>query len=108
MKKIYLILLIVLSLNACQKDALIVELEKIFIQINAPKPTDPMLGTAMNLTLKPGGKADFLPSGDIIHEATYKIKGDKVLVQALNQTFKFTVVSDLELHGENGEILELQ
>jgi hypothetical protein len=108
MKKINLMLFIVLSLNACKKDALVITQERTFVQVNAPMPIDPSLGTAVHLTLKPGGKAEFLPGGDIVYEATYKIDGDKIIVDALNRTFKFTVISNSELHGENGEILKLE
>lgn len=102
-------LFVLLSLTACKKDAITVDQEKVFVQSNASKPTDPILGTSMNLTLKPGGKANILPGGDIVYQATYKIKGDKIEVKAemINQKFKFTVISESELHGEHGEILTL-
>ena len=43
MKKIYLLLILIVSLNACKKDALIVNEEKSYFQINAPAPVDSML-----------------------------------------------------------------
>ena len=110
MKKIYLLLILVVSLNACKKDALIVDEEKSYFQINAPAPVDPMLGTAIYLTSKPDGTGGFLLNGDIISQAKYKVRGNKIIVDVadLNKTFRFTIISDTELHGEKSEILKLQ
>ena len=110
MKKIYLLLILIVSLNACKKDALIVDEEKSYFQINAPAQVDPIIGTAIDLTLKPDGTGDLLPTGDIVYQAKYKIRGDKIIVDVadLNKTFRFTIVSDTELHGEKGEILKLR
>ena len=110
MKKNYLLLILCVSLNACKKDALIVDEEKSYFQINAPAPVDPMLGTPIYLTLKPDGTGGFLLNGDIISEAKYKVRGNKIIVDVadLNKTFRFTIVSYTELHGEKGEILKLR
>lgn len=111
MKKIYLMLFILLSLGACKKDALAVDEEKSYLQTNASATTDPMFPAPIRLTLKPNGIASIAPSGsDIVYSATYKMNGDKITVTVNdfeNMKFKFTVISDLELHGENGEILKL-
>ena len=47
MKKNYLLLILCVSLNACKKDALIVDEEKSYFQVNAPAPVDPIMGTAI-------------------------------------------------------------
>lgn len=107
MNKIYLMLLVLLSLSACKKDALTIDAEKIYVQSNAAKATDPMFSNALYLSLKPDGIAGINPGGDIIYQASYKIKGDKITVSVtdFNMKFKFIVISDSELHGENGEVL---
>ena len=69
-----------------------------------------MLGTAIYLTLKPDGTGGFLLNGDIISEAKYKVRGNKIIVDVadLNKTFRFSILSDTELHVEKGEILKLR
>jgi hypothetical protein len=97
-----------LSLGACKKDALEVKQEKTFMQIKAQPATD-LPGGGIVLTLKPDGTAGIDPGGDILWAATYKISGNKITVKLLdtNTKYKFTIVSDVEIHGENGEILKL-
>ena len=103
------LLLMTLGLASCKKDALEVKEAKEFRQVNAPPATDPLLGTAMYLILKPNGAAGFLPGGDIVWTATYNISGKTINVKVpdINTRYKFSVISDEELHGENGEILKL-
>ena len=43
MKKIYFLFILIVSLNACKKDALIVDEEKSYFQINAPAQVDLLL-----------------------------------------------------------------
>ena len=49
-------------------------------------------------------------NGYIISEAKYKVRGNKIIVDVadLNKTFRFTILSDTELHVEKGEILKLR
>lgn len=111
MKKFtFLILGIVLCLMACKKDALEIKEEKEYVQINAPEPVFPYEGSIVILTLKPNGKADVLPGGDIVYRASYKIKGKKIKVEIADVSLRltFTIVSPTELHGEHGEILKLR
>ena len=110
MRKNYLLLILCVSLNACKKDALIVDEEKSYFQINGPAPVDPTMGTSTYLILKPDGTAGFFPNGDIISLAKDKVRGNKIIVDVadLNKTFRFTIVSNTELHGEKGEILKLR
>lgn len=109
-KLIACVLLLTICFTACKKDALKVNEEKRYAQTNAQPPTDPILGTAVHLTLKPNGRADILPGGDIVWAGSYDISGTKLTVKVdeLDMKFRFTIVSEEELHGENGEILKLQ
>ncbi|MBS7565801.1 hypothetical protein KHS38_15445 [Mucilaginibacter sp. Bleaf8] len=102
------LLVLVLLLSACKKDALKVDEEKHYEQVNASPSTDPIIGSAISLTLKPDGVGDIVPGGDIRWNATYKISGKKltVAVKDIDHKFEFTIISDDEIHGENGEILK--
>lgn len=104
------LLLTVFCFTACKKDALKVNEEKHYVQTNAQTPSDPLLGTATDLTLKPNGRANILPGGDIVWTGDYDISGRKltVTVAELNTKFLFTIISEEELHGEHGEVLKLQ
>lgn len=109
-KLIICTLLLTICFTACKKDALKVNEEKRYIQTNAQPPSDPILGTAVHLTLKPNGRADILPGGDIMWAGDYDVSGRKLTVNVaeLNTKFRFTIINKEELHGENGEILKLQ
>jgi hypothetical protein len=102
-----LLSLVILLSTACKKDALEVKEEKRFMQTNA-HITDPMFG-AVSLTLRPNEQALINPGGDIVWSATYKISGKDLTVKVpdIDSKFKFSIVSDKELHGSNGEILQL-
>jgi hypothetical protein len=111
MKKFtFLILGIVSCLMACKKDALKIKEDKEYIQINAREPVSAYENSAIYLTLKPNGKADVLPGGDIVYRASYKIKGKKIKVEIADISLRltFTIVSPSELHGEHGEVLMLR
>ncbi|MEP6612739.1 MAG: hypothetical protein ABJA76_12665 [Mucilaginibacter sp.] len=103
-----LMFIAVLSLNACKKDALEIKVEKTYAQARTAPATDLVEG-GITLTLKPDGTAGINPGGDIVWSSTYDISGKKITVKVrdLNTTYKFTVISDEEIHGEHGEILKL-
>jgi hypothetical protein len=102
------LLVAVLCLNACKKAALEVKAEKRYAQALTTPATD-LAGGGMTLTLKPGGTAGINSGGDIVWSGTYNISGKKITVKVpdMNTTYKFTVISDEEIHGEHGEILKL-
>ncbi|WP_158825721.1 hypothetical protein [Mucilaginibacter lacusdianchii] len=104
-----LFLCMCLWLSSCKKDALQVEEEKEYLQTNASPIVDPMFSTATHLLLKPGNIAYINPGGDIMWDATYKISGKKLTVKMKDSDsqFKFTIVSEEELHGQDGEVLKL-
>jgi len=108
MKSLYFLLLMIVSISACKKDALEVKQEKEFIQVTLQPATD-LAGGGIDLILKPDGTANINPGGDIVWSATYDISGKKitVTVQQTNSKYKFTVISDEEIHGDGGEILKL-
>ncbi len=108
-KSLYILLAATLSLGACKKDALQVKTEKEYIQNTTPGAATGLLGGGLDLILKPGGTASFNPGGDIIWGATYDISGKKITVkvQQLNTKYLFTIISDEEIHGANGEVLKL-
>jgi hypothetical protein len=108
-KIFYSLLIMVVGLGACKKDALEIKEEKEFMQVNARPATDPILGTAVHLVLKPNGVASIKPGGDIVWTATYNISGKTITVKVrdTNSTYKFNVISSEEIHGEHGEILKL-
>jgi len=102
------VLIAVLGLAACKKDALKVDTEKYYVQASSAPVTD-LLGGGMSLTLKPNGTADINPGGDIVWSGTYNISGKKITVKVpdINIKYNFTIVSNDEIHGENGQILKL-
>jgi hypothetical protein len=104
----FCLLVIILSMGACKKDALVVDTEKRYNQVNIEKPVD-LLGGGVMLVLKPDGIADINPGGDIIWNGTYKISGNKISVKAtqIDTKFNFTIISNEELRGSNGEVLKL-
>lgn len=107
-KNLSVLLLIILCMGACKKDALQVNEEKEFIQVNAATATD-LVGGGVDLLLKPNGIAGINPGGDIVWNATYDISGNKlpVKIKETNTKYQFTIISDEEIHGQNGEILKL-
>jgi hypothetical protein len=109
MQKAFYLFVVLLSLVGCKKDALQIREEKSYHQVNAAPTTDRLLGNAVSLTLKPGGSALINPGGDIMWSASYKISGSKIKVHVpdLDKNYQFTIISDNELHGENGEVLRI-
>jgi hypothetical protein len=104
----YVFLMLMILLAGCKKDAMEVKVEKRFAQVNAAVSTDPRFG-GVTLTLSPNGIASINPGGDIMWSATYKIRGNTltIKVQEIDSEFRFTIVSDQELSGSNGEVLKL-
>jgi hypothetical protein len=105
MKKIYLVLLIAISLSACKKDALKVDAEKTYIEQGVSSGTLGFGGVI--LKLMPDGKADILVGGDAWYRTTYKIKGDKLILIGDTQNDEFKIISDTELRYQNNRVLKL-
>lgn len=108
LKTLVFLLIAALSFTACKKDALEVKTEKTFVSATSTPATD-LAGGRTELTLKPGGSASILPGGDILWNGTYKISGKKitVYVQQSDEKYRFTIISDTEIHSEYGEVLKL-
>lgn len=104
MKKIYLVLLIAISLSACKKDILKVETEKTYVEEGVSAGTLGFGGII--LKLMPDGKADILVGGDVFYRTTYKIKGNKLIVEG-EQNDEFKIISDTELRYQNNRVLKL-
>lgn len=107
-KNVLLMLIMLISLSACKKDALKVDTEKRYVQKSNAPATD-LAGGGMTLVLKPDGVADFVPGGDIAYRGTYDISGKKITVKIpdLDKKYRFTIISDQELEAEDGEKLNL-
>lgn len=107
------LLFVSMILVSCKKDALRIEKEKRYIQVNAGPgfgPGDENSRTLI-LTLYPRGEANLIPGGDVGFTSKYKIRGKEITVEIVppNEPLKllFTVVSEKELRGEQGQILRL-
>jgi hypothetical protein len=102
------ILLLTLAMG-CKKDAITVEANKTFREINVPPPTDPMFSNAMVVLLSPGGNAGISFGGDAIYPATYTISGKnlKIIDTGFEKTYKLKIISNTELNYE-GRILRLE
>ncbi|PTT00001.1 hypothetical protein DBR11_11135 [Pedobacter sp. HMWF019] len=105
------LLFVFVNLVSCKKDALHIDQQKRYYQINASPGMDAEVSAAIILTLYPKGEANLIPGGDIGYASKYKIKGKEITVE-INPpnpplTSYFTIISDTELHGKNGEILML-
>jgi len=103
-----MLFLTLISFSACKKDAIKIDTEKRYTQEKSVPATD-LAGGAMTLVLKPDGMADFNPGGDIVYRGNYDISGKKITVKIpdLDMKYKFTIISEQELQGENGEKLTL-
>lgn len=102
------VLIGIVAFSSCKKDALKITTEKTYSQPSVEAAHD-LYGGAMSLTLKPGGMASINPGGDIVYSGNYDISGHKITVKVEQTQSKyiFTIISDEEIHGENGEILML-
>lgn len=105
MKKIYLILLLAISLSACKKDALKVESDKTYVEQGVSSGSGSLGFGGVILKLMPDGNADILVGGDAFSRTTYKIKGDKLTIGD-NEEFK--IISETELRYQNTRVLKLE
>lgn len=107
--RLIILLVATICMVSCKKEALVVKKNMHYYQINTdPKDVDGIF--SQSITLGPNGQAGFRPGGDIEYKATYKIKGKKITVTIIKDpklTSYFTIISDTELHAENGAILML-
>ncbi|MFD0941026.1 hypothetical protein [Pedobacter boryungensis] len=105
---IALFIISIFLLSSCKKDQLIVDQEKVFIQVDHGDSGFPY-NSGWQLTLKPDGIADVLPTGDIVWRGTYKISGSLITVKADNVTYKFEIISKTEIKEKTyGTVLKLQ
>jgi hypothetical protein len=105
---IALFIISIFLLSSCKKDQLIVDQEKVFLQVDHGDSGFPY-NSGWHLTLKPGGAAEILPSGDIWWRGTYKISGSLITVKADNVTYKFEILSETEIKDKTyGVVLKLQ
>lgn len=114
MRIVLSVLLLAFLVTGCKKK-LDVKEDKYFEQVNWVDPggeRDPIAGTGpMHLELRKNGQAFLYPgSGDIVWDGTYKISGDKlkVTITGMNQSYKFSILSNEELKAESGELLHLK
>lgn len=99
------IILIVLSFSSCKKDKLKIYSVQKFSQLDWKKSSDSFYDNPYQLTLSPGNVADILPGGDVIHRGTYKISGSSITVKADGETYKFEILSELEVKELSNNIV---
>jgi hypothetical protein len=103
-----MILLLICGLTACKKEPITEKKGLVYIDQKAIGSTY----GGWSITLLPDFKAEIVPGGDIVYRATYKIKGSlktkgsmlSITIDNANtstDTFKFIIVSETELAGEN-------
>jgi hypothetical protein len=98
------LILLVFSLNACKKDAISVKTEKAYFERVVLQPGD--WYTGMGLRLQPNGIATLIEGGDAASVGKYKIRGNKLTLNIVGiKPFKFTIISEQEIHAETGEKL---
>lgn len=103
------IALVTVLIISCKKDKLTVDEEQLFLQADFKPLSDFPYNGGWQLTLKTGGVADIVPSGDIIYRGTYKVKGDKLSVTTDQSKFEFLIVSKEELkETKYGVVLKLK
>ncbi len=96
-----LCLLVITIFISCQKSDLEVETEKSYVDLNHVPTHD--LDGRYSITLYPDGKANMLPTGDIMLRGTYKIKGSKLYVYIKEfQNTEFDILSKKEIRETNG------
>lgn len=99
----------ILLFSACKKDQLTVNQEKIFLQVDFKATNSSPYNSGWQVTLKPDGVADIIPSGDIIWRGTYEINGSSLTVKTDNQTYQFRIISETEIKEKNsGVVLRLK
>jgi len=105
---IALFIISIFFLSSCKKDQLVVDQEKVFLQVDHGDSGFPY-DSSWHLTLKLGGVAEILPGGDIWWRGTYKINGSLITVKADNVTYKFEILSETEIKDKTyGVVLKLQ
>ncbi|MEJ7560777.1 MAG: hypothetical protein WKF66_20870 [Pedobacter sp.] len=101
-----MLLLLVICFQACKKDAISVRTEKAYYErvINPPGGWG---GDGMGLRLKPNGSAILIEGGDMASEGRYRISGNKLTLRTTSRSepYKFTIISEQEIHAETGEVL---
>lgn len=109
-KIVHIVALIMLSLtfSACEKDAISVKSEKTYSE-NLPVPPGGW-SISMSLTLRPNGTATLIEEGDMASEGSYKIKGNKLIFKtgSYPDDWKFTIISEQEIHAPGGQKLTLR
>ena len=101
-----ILILIIIPLNACKKDAISVKAEKFYYERVVLPPGG--WGGGMGLRLRPNGTAMLIEGGDIASEGTYNIRGSKLTLRIDGtKPYKFTIISEQEIHAETGEKLLL-
>ena len=106
-----IVILIFLSLtfSSCEKDAISVESEKTYAE-NLPASPYGWGSAAMGLTLRPDGTATLIEEGDMASDGKYKIKGNQLILKtgSYPDDWKFTIISEQEIHSPNGKKLMLR
>lgn len=95
---------VAIGLSSCKK-SLDINVDKTFVEKDG-KGGELGFGGII-LTLMPDGKADFLNSGDVVDRGTYQVKGNQVVLDVNQKSYKFKVISETELRYED-RILLLQ
>jgi hypothetical protein len=106
---ILILLFLSLTFSACKKDAISVESEKVYSE-NLPVVPGGWGSSSMSLTLRPNGTATLIEGGDMASEGKYKIRGHQIIFKtgSYSDDWKFTIVSEQEIHSPNGNKLMLR
>lgn len=106
---IFLLTLLSLAFCGCEKDAISVKSEKVYSE-NLPAPPGGWGSPSMSLTLRPNGTATLIEEGDMASEGKYKIKGHQLIFKtgSYPDDWKFTIISEQEIHSPGGKKLTLR
>nr|WP_068886919.1 hypothetical protein [Pedobacter panaciterrae] len=104
---LFAVFVLFISFSACKKDLISVKTEKSYREPQTVSEGE--WYTGMVLTLRPNRTATLILGGDAACEGRYDIKGAKLTFKMSTQKekYSFTIISEQEIHGENGEKLLL-
>ncbi|RZK24583.1 MAG: hypothetical protein EOO43_07400 [Flavobacterium sp.] len=105
---IVILMILSLTFSACKKDAISVKSEKVYSE-NLPALPGGWGSLSMSLTLRPDGTATLIEEGDMASEGKYKIKGQQLIFKtgSYPDDWKFTIISEQEIHSPSGKKLRL-
>ena len=105
--QLIMLLLLIISFQACKKDAISVKKEKSYHE-RIDNPTGGWITEGMGIRMQRNGSATLIEGGDMASEGSYRINGDRITLKIPGyKTLKFTIISEQEIHADSGETLYL-